>query len=79
MNFTEIEQESIVYPGEYLLYSPDNKIVVCGAFNREHNYIRAFGDGKYVQDEIPNFRKIQIEGKERKKMYERKRCTGCKG
>mgnify|MGYP000874486206 FL=1 len=79
MNFAEIKQEAVVYPGEYLLYSPHNKIVVCGAFNREENYIRAFGDGKYVEDEILNFRKIVLEAKERKKMHERKRCSGCKG
>ena len=79
MNFTEISEEAMVYPGEYLLYSPNNKIVVCGAFNREENYIRAFGDGKYVEDAIPNFRKIQVEAKERKEIYKRKKCRGCKG
>ena len=58
MKFVDIVEESKVFPGEYLLYSPQNKIVVCGAFNRDENFIRAFGNGKYVEDEISKFKKI---------------------
>ena len=79
MNFTEISDESKVFPGEYLLYSPQNKIVVCGAFNRDENFIRAFGNGKYVEDEISKFKKIVMNHSEKKRARKIKRCGSCKG
>jgi hypothetical protein len=79
VEFTEIDSESKVYPGEYLLYSPQNNIVVCGAFNRDGNFIRAFGNGKYVEDEISKFKKITMNNKEKKRTREIKRCGSCKG
>jgi hypothetical protein len=79
MDFTEINESAKVHPGEYLLYSPGNQIVVCGAFNRAENYIRAFGNGRYVEDKINQFKKIQVTAKERKTVRKTKRCGGCKG
>jgi hypothetical protein len=35
MEFTEIDEQAKVFPGEYLLYSPQNRIVVCGAFKKK--------------------------------------------
>jgi len=79
VNFTEIDDGSKVHPGEYLLYSPTQSVVLCGAFNREQNFIRAFGNGKYIEDKIANFKKIELERAERKEITKNKRCGGCKG
>tara|TARA_B100001094_G_C17453206_1_gene449257 strand:+ start:120 stop:362 length:243 start_codon:yes stop_codon:yes gene_type:complete len=79
VNFTEIDDSSKVFPGEYLLYSPTKQVVLCGAFNREENFIRAFGNGKYIEDRIANFKKIELERKERKRLSKNKTCGGCKG
>ena len=38
MNFAEISEEAKVFPGEYLLHSPTNQVVLCGAFNRKENF-----------------------------------------
>jgi len=79
MDFAEISEETKVFPGEYLLHAPTNQIVVCGAFNRCENFIRAFGNGKYVEDVIHQFKKIELTRTERKKARKTKRCGKCKG
>ena len=79
MDFTEISDKIKVFPGEYLLYSPKNEIVLCGAFNRGEDYIRAFGNGRYIEDQIRAFKKISLETHEVKAVRKRKRCGGCKG
>tara|TARA_R100001126_G_C4872312_1_gene173825 strand:- start:962 stop:1204 length:243 start_codon:yes stop_codon:yes gene_type:complete len=79
VNFTEIDDSSKVFPGEYLLYSPTQSVVLCGAFNREQDFIRAYGNGKYIEDKIVNFKKIELERKEQKQLSKNKRCGGCKG
>ena len=79
MDFTEISDEDKVHPGEYLLHTPTNQIVMCGAFNRVDNFIRAFGNGKYIEDKIAVFKKIQVPAKERKTLLKKRRCGGCKG
>tara|TARA_R100000008_G_scaffold47750_1_gene28297 strand:- start:745 stop:990 length:246 start_codon:yes stop_codon:yes gene_type:complete len=79
MDFTEIGEETKVFPGEYLLHTPSNRIVVCGAFNRGDNLIRAFGNGKYVEDVIHQFKKIELTKVEQKKARKTKRCGKCKG
>jgi hypothetical protein len=76
MEFTEIDEQAKVFPGEYLLYSPQNRIVVCGAFK---NFIRAFGNGKYIEDNIANFKKIEMTNQEKKRSRKIKRCGSCKG
>ena len=79
MDFTEITEDARVHPGEYLLYSPSSQIVVCGAFNRTEDYIRAFGHGRYIEDKIGHFKKIEVTARERKTIKKTKRCGGCKG
>jgi|TARA_R110002110_G_scaffold301887_1_gene515835 hypothetical protein len=79
MDFMEINENSQVHPGEYLLYSPSSQIVVCGAFNRSEDYIRAFGNGRYIEDKIGSFKKIQVSAAERQKVRKTKKCGGCKG
>jgi hypothetical protein len=79
LEFTEIDEQAKVFPGEYLLYSPQNRIVVCGAFNRDANFIRAFGNGKYIEDNIANFKKIEMTNQEKKRSRKIKRCGSCKG
>jgi hypothetical protein len=76
MEFKDITDKDKVYPGEYLLYKPQNQIVLCGAFSRQTNIIRVLHQGRYLEDKIENFKKINLSGKERK---ERKvsRCKKC--
>ena len=78
MHFMEITDECAVHPGEYLLHSPTNQVVLCGAFNRSENYIRAFGNGKYIEDKIELFKKIETTAEERKAQMKQKRCKGCR-
>ena len=78
MNFDEIKEDGKVFPGEYLLYEPTQTIVLCGAFNRESNMIRAYGNGKYVEDKIKTFKKIEVTRKQQKEQY-KSRCKGCGG
>ena len=78
MEFKEIDETAKVFPGEYLLYSPQQRIVMCGAFNRDQNYIRAFGDGRAIEDTIEKFKKIHLDREEAKEYHEKRRkCKGC--
>ena len=79
MNFAEINDESKVFPGEYLLHSPTNQVVLCGAFNRQKNFIRAFGNGRYLEDTIDKFKKIEISTQEQQVIRKTKTCGSCKG
>ena len=78
MKFTDIDEESSVFPGEYLLHKPSAAIVMAGAFNRTEGTIKALRHGKLFEDKILNFQKIQLE-KEEHKEYKRKKCGKCKG
>ena len=78
MKFVEINESAKVYPGEYLLYEPTKVVVLCGAFNRNKNMIRAYGDGKMIEDRINQFKKIEIMAKDIKANYKSK-CKGCGG
>ncbi len=80
MTFDEIGEHSKVNPGEYILYVPDDRIVMCGDFNRECDYIRAYGAGKYIEDKIGSFRKITMSGAETSGLRQkRSRCKACGG
>lgn len=76
MKFTEITEADKVYPGEYLLYTPSQQIVLCGAYNRKENFIRALRDGRFMEDKIENFKKITMSRKDRKERKSR-RCKKC--
>ena len=78
MKFDNINKESKVFPGEYLLHVPTNEIVLCGAYNYEQNFIRCLANNGVVTDQILNFKKI-ILTKEEKKHRRRTRCKGCSG
>ena len=77
MEFSEITKDKIVYPGEYVLYEPAQRIVLVGAYNAETGLIRVLLEGKYVEDKISNFKKIQLAGNARKKFY-KAGCRKCK-
>ncbi len=77
MNFEEIKKESKVFPGEYLLHTPSNQIVLCGAFNFEQDFIRCLNNGRLMTDTVKNFKKIQMSRSEMEK--NRSRCKGCGG
>ena len=78
MKFDEIVTDSKVYPGEYLLHSPSNQIVLVGAYNQRENYIRCLAQGNLMVDEIKNFRKIRLSKKEYAERS-RTQCKGCSG
>ena len=76
MEFYDIGEDSKAFPGEYLFHVPEQKIVLCGAFIRSENKIKALSEGKMIIDEIKNFRKIKPSLSERKKQKFSK-CKGC--
>jgi hypothetical protein len=78
MKFKEIQQDATVFPGEYLLHTPTQQIVMCGAFRRSEDRIKAMSDGKLMEDKIENFQKIYLSEKEQKKKKVRRSCGGCK-
>ena len=78
MKFTDITEESKVFPGEYVLHKPSSTIVLVGAFNRDDDIIRAFKDGRLFEDKINNFNKITLNSKEHK-VFRDKTCKKCKG
>ncbi len=77
MKFEEINADHKVFPGEYLLHTPTRQLVICGAFNRSANMIKALSNGKLVEDKIANFHKIIV--KERHRPPRQRNCGGCKG
>ena len=78
MEFSEIDENSTVFPGEYVYHEPSSAIVLAGAFNREEDYLRVLKDGKYLEDKICNFKKIKLSDKE-KRNKQVSNCGGCKG
>lgn len=79
MKFIEIKDDKKVFPGEYLLYVPKQKVVVCGAYKPKEGRIRALVDGQLIEDKISNFKKIKLDKKERRDRVHRRGCGGCKG
>ena len=75
MKFDEINENSKVHPGEYLLHEPTMEIVLCGAFNWEQDMIRCLSRGKLMEDKVSHFKKIRLTAKE----HEARKHTKCKG
>ena len=75
MKFKEIKEDDKVYPGEYLFYKPTKQIVMCGAYMKEENKIKALADGKLLVDKIDSFQKIYLSNNQQQK----RRFTKCKG
>jgi hypothetical protein len=78
MEFIEIAADAKVWPGEYVLHEPSQEIVMCGAFNRAENFIRAIGQGRSMEDKIDNFKKILVSQQDRRENRVSS-CKGCKG
>lgn len=78
MELIEITEELNASAGEYIYHKPTEQVVLCGAFNRKVDEIRAFANGRLFKDKIENFSKIRLTKKERKSKTTRKRCGGCK-
>ena len=77
MKFEEITETHKVTPGEYVLHEPSKEIVMCGAFNREEDFIRAIGMGRSLKDKIANFKKIRLSEEEVRDRQVSK-CKGCR-
>ena len=77
MKFQKIKKESKVFPGEYLLHTPSNQIVLVGAFNYDEDFIKCLNNGKLMTDKVNNFMKIEVTKKESK--IARTRCKVCSG
>tara|TARA_B100001250_G_scaffold337919_1_gene304871 strand:- start:259 stop:492 length:234 start_codon:yes stop_codon:yes gene_type:complete len=76
MEFYEIGEDGVAYPGEYVFHVPSRSVVLCGAFNRKEDVIRAMTNGRMLVDKIKNFQKIKVAPKE----WGAKAggCTGCR-
>ena len=77
MDFVNIDDNSKVYPGEYLLHIPSRQVVVCGAFIKSENKIKALKNGQLITEDIKNFQKINLSQKEKRDRKYRS-CGGCK-
>ena len=77
MEFTEIDDNNSVFPGEYIYHEPSSAIVLAGAFNRDEGFIRVLKNGRYLEDKISNFKKIKLSEKEKRDKHVKK-CGGCK-
>ena len=58
MKFYDIEDDMMVYPGEYVLHTPSKQIVLCGAFKKIDGLIKGMANGTLLEDKIENFQKI---------------------
>ena len=76
MKFREIEETDTVHPGEYLLHTPTQQIVMCGAFMRDLDKIKVLANGKLLEDSIKSFQKINLTNTEHKTRHV-SRCKGC--
>ena len=77
MEFREIGASEKVSPGEYLLHTPTNQIVMCGAFMRGVNKIKVISNGQVLVGAVEDFKKIYIERSEKTNRPVRT-CGGCK-
>ena len=77
MEFLEIDKDTKIYPGEYLLHTPTSQIVMCGAYKRAEGVVRFLARGRLEEDKIENFQKLKVSARERKEGLKRK-CGGCK-
>ncbi len=76
MKFYDITEDHKVHPGEYLLYKPAQAIVLCGAFQRDADKVKAMLNGRLIEGPIKDFQKISLTGKERRQ-HQASRCKGC--
>jgi hypothetical protein len=77
MEFREIEETDKITPGEYLLHKPTNQIVMCGAFMRGANKIKAISNGRIMIGAMEEFQKIYVE-RDNKTGRPVRTCGGCK-
>ena len=76
MKFEEINDLKLLQPGEMILHEPSHTVVIYAAL--VENTVRVFKDGALFEDDINNFKKIVIQGKEFKKhQMSTNRCKGC--
>ena len=78
MELFEITEELKAVPGEYVYHHPSKQIVLCGAFNRADNTIKALSRGRLLVDKIENFKKIKLSPKERRAQKVNTGCKGCR-
>jgi hypothetical protein len=78
VEFENIGDETMVYPGEYILHKPTNQIVLCGAFKKKEGKIKAMARGRLMEDTIENFQKIKLSDKDKKQRKLSRGCGGCK-
>ena len=76
MEFYDISEQESVSPGEMLLYSPRNTIVVFAAIVDDK--VHAFDRGAFLEDELDKFKKIKMTHREYKEKT-RNKCKGCAG
>ena len=77
MEFREIEDTDTVYPGEYLLHKPSRQIVVCGAYIKKEEKIKALANGRLLVGEIADFQKVLVNKDDQGKKRTFSRCKGC--
>jgi len=77
VKFKDIKEEDTVYPGEYLLHKPSRQIVVCGAYMKTKDKIKALANGRLLIDNIAEFQKLNVTKEDHANKLKISRCKGC--
>ncbi len=75
MEFVEITEQKLIYPGEYLFHVPTQTMVICGAI-KDKNMLQVLLNGRIFTDSLQNFKKIK--GTQKELQPKRRGCGGCK-
>tara|TARA_B000000557_G_C20523438_1_gene337361 strand:+ start:81 stop:320 length:240 start_codon:yes stop_codon:yes gene_type:complete len=77
MEFSEIGPEEKLSPGEYVFHSPTRSFVLIGKYSPETRTVMAMVNGRLVNEDVANFKKLILTREEHKK-WRGKGCSGCK-
>jgi len=78
VEFTELTEETKVFPGEYLLHVPSKAVVLVGAYNWSANFVRVLKHGRLLEDTVAHFKKIRLTAEEHR-THRGTKCGSCKG
>lgn len=78
MKLVDIETVHDVFPGEYLFHEPTSRMGLCGSLDEVSNTAKVLVNGKLLEDNISNFKKISLTPEEAR-TSRASRCKGCTG
>ena len=80
MTLIDIQSRDEIAAGEYLFHTPTSQLVICGQLPADPNtsVIKALLRGHAIEDELENFKKLQLTPEESRRRRP-SGCSGCKG